>query len=131
LLVSCSAWIELDQPTSTGPAASLTAAHTLGQTFVAQEAGLTGLQIFLAPQTNPQGEIQLHLRTNPQATEDLATSTLPVTTVTAPDFYRFNFSPQAASRHQAFYILLELKGSGTLWVGKAAGDHYLDGAFYQ
>jgi hypothetical protein len=132
LLASCSAWVEPGQPKSvTGQDVPLTAGQTLGQTFVAREAGLSGVQIFFTPQTGGEGEIHFHLRADPQSTEDLATSRLPVTSVVAPGFYRFNFSPQADSRRHYYYIFLELTGSGTLLVGSAEGDSYLDGALYQ
>ena len=56
-------------------------------------------------------ESGLHLRSDPQATTDLAVAELPLATVTAPAFYRFSFPPVPDSHNRYFYAFLDVGGS--------------------
>lgn len=98
---------------------------------MARDDGLTGVEIFLSPETAGSGEIQLHLRADPHSFTDLAVSALALDAVTAPGWVRFNFPPQNDSRQKDYYVLLELQGTGSARVDTAPGDTYLDGALYQ
>lgn len=112
--------------------AALSAGLTIGQTFVAKYDGLTAVNFYLSPQKNGDGAIRLHLRSDPQAGEDLAVSmdTLAVDAVKTPGYYGFLFPSQASSNQQYYYAYLEVSGSGAVQMGKAAGDAYLNGALY-
>lgn len=131
-LAGCSEFVWPDQPV-TQPTAAITlqAGAAVGQTLLAREAGLQGLEIFLSPKTSGDGDIRLHLRADPFTSDDLVQSDLAVTAVTAPAFYRFNFPAQSASRLRPYYIELEVLGSGAVEVGHAAAEAYLEGAAYQ
>lgn len=104
---------------------------TIGQTFIAYYDGLSGIKFTLAPLAPGTGIIRLHIRTDPQSTTDISTSSLPVTKVSAAGNYSFVFTPQSTSRRQYYYVYLDIRGEGTVQVGAAGGDTYLEGASYQ
>ena len=132
LLSGCAGWIKTEQPSATNWV-DLTAGQTIGQTFVAKYNGLAGIYFYLSPQKTGSGEIKLHLRASPQATEDLASSsnTVSINTIKAAGYYGFFVPAQAASNQVYYYAVLEATGSGGVLVGKAGGDTYIDGALYQ
>jgi hypothetical protein len=130
-LAGCSPFISQEQPVSTGEGTVLLDGQSIGQTFVARDAGLEGIEVFLTPDAPGIGGIQLHLLASPQSSTNLATATLLLERVTAPGFYRFSFSPQDNSSRQAYYLRLDLQGDGKVRVGRASGDQYLEGALYQ
>ncbi len=132
LLSGCAGLISTEQPAAVDWI-TLSAGQTIGQTFVANYDGLAGIYFYLSPQNGGDGEIRLHLRSDPQAADDLAVSsnTLTVGAVKAPGYYGFFIPPQASSNQKYYYAFLEITGSGNVLVGKAAGDTYLNGALYQ
>jgi len=133
LLTSCSS-IQFEQ----GPAqvtevtlCPFPAEDTVGQTFVAHERGLTGVQVFLQPEQPGTGQILLHLRSEPKASEDIRTAILPIDQVQVAGFYLFNFEPLTQSRQQYSYAFLEFQGDGALSIQCLPGDAYIDGAMYR
>jgi hypothetical protein len=132
LLSGCAGLIRTEQP-SVVDWAMLSTGNTVGQTFVAKYDGLAGIYFYLSPQAAGNGQIQLHLRSQPQAEKDLAVSvnTLSIDTIRTPGFYGFLIPSQASSNQKYYYAFLEVSGSGQIQVGKATGDTYLNGAFYQ
>ena len=132
LLAGCAGLVSSEQP-ATVDWATLSVGQTVGQTFVADYDGLTGIYFYLSPQTTGNGEIRLHLRSGPQAADDLAVSanTLALEVVKAPGFYGFFVPALSASNQNYFYAYLEVAGGGEVLIGKAGGDAYLDGALYQ
>jgi hypothetical protein len=132
LMTGCSALVRVEQPAVVSWE-TLAAGQTIGQTFVAKYDGLAGIYFYLSPRETGSGEIRLHLRSAPQATQDLAVSanTLPVDAVNGLGFYGFFIPAQAASNQKYYYAFLETIGSGAVQVGKAAGDAYMNGASYQ
>lgn len=111
----------------------LSSGHTFGQTFVAEYDGLEAVYFFLNPHVIGDGEIRLHLRSSPQAGEDLAVSlnVLSIATFQEAGFQGFYFPPQPSSSQSYYYAFLELTGSGEVQVGRTGGDTYLNGAWYQ
>ncbi|RPI30145.1 MAG: hypothetical protein EHM70_14625, partial [Chloroflexota bacterium] len=105
--------------------------NSIGQTFVAKYDGLQGLQVFLSPQTAGPGEIRLHLRGDPQASEDLAVASRPVDGITGPGFYHFAFPSQTGSRGGYYYAFLEIEGEGQVLVSTGPATAYLDGSLYE
>jgi hypothetical protein len=103
---------------------------TLGQTFVANYDGLSGIQITLAPQTTGTGKINIHLRSDAQSTTDIAVSSQSISKVNVAGNYSFFFTPQSPSRRAYYYISIDIHGDGAVQVGAAGGDTYLDGARY-
>jgi hypothetical protein len=132
LLSGCAALVGKEQP-EVADWGTLSAGQTIGQTFVANYDGLAGIYFYLSPQEIGTGEIRLHLRSSPQAADDLAVSmnTLPVETVKAPGYFGFFVPAQASSNQKYYYAFLEVIGSGKVQVGKAWGSSYLYGALYQ
>ncbi len=105
--------------------------HAIGQTFVAQNAGLQAIQVYLSPQTPGNGKILLHLRSDPLASQDLAVAQIPLSRITQPRYYSFQFDPVPGSHRQYYYAYLELLGDGEAQVGRAPGTAYLDGSLYR
>lgn len=129
LLSACSPVTGQGQPAATGYLA-LGSADTLGQTFFSRHRGLEGIGVYLAPSTGGAGILRLSLRAGAQSEVDLANASLPLTSVTSPAFYRFAIAPQVSSSSQDYYLLLQVEGTGTVLVGRASADTYLDGAAY-
>jgi len=125
-------FIEPDQVAAVGKQAFLlSAGETIGQTFTVHHAGLQSIDIFLKSQTNSDGQLRLHVRSDPQSPVDLATAQLQVAIIQRPDFYRFAFPALSDSRQKDYYLLLELVGPGTVQVGGAPATSYLDGSAYR
>ena len=131
-LSGCSQWIKTEQSAITDWV-TLTAGQTIGQTFVANYDGLTGIYFYLSPNKSGNGEMRLHLRSAPQDKDDIAVSlnNLAVESVKAPGYYGFFVPAQASSNQKYYFAFLEITGDGDIHVGKAAGDVYLNGALYQ
>lgn len=131
LLTGCSDFVDQDQlRVEPGDNVTLESGHAVGQTFVARHAGLNGMEVWLEPGKDVQGEIYFHLRADSQATDDLATAALPRARLLTPGFYRFAFAPLPHSHGRYTYAFLELQGEGAVQVGAGPGDVYLDGALY-
>lgn len=124
-------FVDADQPSQgTGLDATLEPGTPLGQTFVARHGGLAGVEFYLIPNNLAPLTLTLHLRSEPEASKDLATGTLQLAAAAAPGFYRFAFPSIAVSHGQYHYAFLEALEPGAS-VALASGDAYLDGAAYQ
>jgi len=132
LLTGCSDFVDRDQ-TILAPerAVILESGHTVGQTFVARHGGLNGVEFWLEVQPGSAGVLRLHLRPEPQSSTDLALAELPLNAITVPGFYRFSFPADNRSHSAYRYAFLELDGTGTVRLGAAPGDAYIDGAAYR
>ena len=129
LLTGCSDFVDQDQPRlESSVKVTLAPGHPVGQTFVARHAGLDGVEVWLEPGQDSQGEIHLHLRSDPQAKDDLVTATLPLAPVTTSGFYRLSFTPLRDSHSRYYYAFLEMEGTGVVQMGAGSGDAYLDEA---
>jgi hypothetical protein len=108
---------------------------SIGQTFTARFDGLSGIGLVIKQgeqSSGPgNGEIVLHLRNDPQATQDIRTVSLPLQKFAAMSSYRFFFLPLADSNLQDYYLLLEINGDSAAQIGMAGNDTYLDGSVYQ
>src|SRR5262245_6581166 len=95
-LAGCGSAIGREQIAATAPKSiTLENGETIGQTFVARSDGLAGIEIYVIPKLSGDGEIRLSLRSSPQDTVDLATTSLPLAQGARPGFYRFSFAPQS------------------------------------
>ena len=132
ILCGCASLIRVEQA-SVQDWASLSEATTVGQTFVAKYDGLLGVLFYLSPETTGNGQITLHLRASPQSTDDLAVSisTLTIEEVNAPGYYPFSLPVQKSSNQKYYYAFMEITGSGSIQVGTAPGDTYLNGSLYK
>ncbi len=127
----CSSFVKDGQPVPSEADVILQTGQNVGQTFVARDDGLNGIEIFLVPDVQGSGSLTLHVRDDPQSTRDAATALLSIQQVHAPAFYRFAFSPQVNLYKRAYYFVLELEAAGKVRIGASPGDTYLDGAMYQ
>lgn len=132
LLSGCAGLVNTEQPSAVNWE-TLSAAQTVGQTFVAKYDGLAGVYFYLSPQATGNGKIKMRLQSGPQEGNDLATSmnTLSIDAVKSSGYYGFFIPAQASSNQKYYYAVLEVIGSGEVQVGTAAGDAYMNGALYQ
>lgn len=129
-LSGCSPIVGQDQPLSSS-SLDLVLGKTIGQTFVAEQDGLIGVQVFLSPGKSGDGEVTLHLRNDPHSPDDLAVAGLPVNAIKSAGFYSFTFPAQQSTRQRYAYISLDIQGRGSVAVGSASSSAYLDGSLYQ
>ena len=129
-LSGCSPIVGQDQPLNSS-SLDLVLGKTIGQTFVAEQDGLTGVQVFLSPGKPGDGEVTLHLRNDPHSPDDLAVAGLPVHAIKSAGFYSFTFPAQQSTRQRYAYIFLDIRGRGSVAVGTASSNDYLDGSLYQ
>jgi hypothetical protein len=129
-LTGCSPVVESTQPAITSNF-SLDNLNSIGQTFVANYNGLEGLQVYLSPQVNGDGNISLYLRSESTAGENLGVSRMPLASIKSAGYYRFDFPPLDLSRGQYYYAVLLVEGQGSLLVGVSSPDSYIDGSLYQ
>ncbi len=132
LLTGCAKLVRTEQP-SVLDWALLSEANTVGQTFVAKYDGLSGIYFYLSPQSSGDGQIKLHVRSEPMAESDLAVSvnSLSIKAIKDPGFYGFLIPALPSSNQKYYYAFLDVVGSGDIQVGKATGGTYLNGALYQ
>lgn len=129
-LVGCTPLVSSTQPQNT--AYAILAPDTkLGQTFVAEHDGLSGIELSLSPEIPGEGDLILHLRSGPGEKHDLATAVLTLESVSSQGKYLFSFQPIENSRRQYYYAFIEMEGDGCIQVGMASGEAYLDGAIYR
>jgi len=112
------------QPEAT---AALPLTQPLGQTFIAQHAGLNGIDLFLTPSAAESSvPLVLHLRSDPSSPDDLALVRLGGP-VTAAGIVHFSFAPQADSHGRRYYFFVE---GADLLIGASAQSIYPDGTRY-
>jgi hypothetical protein len=132
LLAGCDArTVPTQDQLDDGMRMTLSSGNTVGQTFVATEAGLEAIEFGLQAAEPGSGEVLLHLRSDPSSSEDLATASLPVAQIRESADYRFAFSLQPDSRKASYFALLEMRGDGAVSVLGAPGSTYLEGARYE
>jgi len=125
----CSSIVKAEQPVVLD-AVVLSETNSVGQTFKANFNGMNGIQVYLEPWKTGEGEIQLTLRDAPQ-TEILGRTSIPITAISDPGYYNFPLPVQVESNQRSYYMLLRAKGDGSVKVGSAPGNSYLNGALYQ
>jgi hypothetical protein len=133
-LSSCSPLIKIEQPIS-NDFIQLTNRTTLGQTFVARYQGLEGIVVFLKPAQSGRGMLRLHLKSGTQASDDLASASIPLQNISSPGNYRFQFPALKDSQNRDFYAYISLDDvsdpNESVQIGIGPADAYLNGAGYQ
>src|SRR4051812_12617243 len=86
--------------------------HSVGQSFVARYANLSGIELHLVTYTDKTApgpaSLVLHLRDGPSLGPDIATVRLPAGEMLGPDpWYLFSFPPIADSQDRAYYVTVE------------------------
>jgi len=130
----CSPLIKIEQPVSSD-FIQLTGDTTVGQSFTARYQGLEGVVLFLKAGQPASGTLHLHLKSEPQASDDLATATLPLQNISSAGYYRFQFPALKDSQNHDYYVYLTLDKTGNaetgINVGSGAANTYLNGSDYQ
>ncbi len=104
---------------------------SFGQTFTAQNDGLSGVSVLLGPSPNPsRGSFVFHLKTNPQSEEDIASAYIPISGVDHKGYYQFNFPPIDDSEGNDYFFNIEIDGDGGGQIFTGEAEAYLDGALY-
>lgn len=130
LLTGCGVSTEEQIPPIAASYVGIAAPQSLGQTFVSGADGLRGIALDLRPRAPGGGEILLALQSSPGDGERLATATLPLSAVTAPGRYAFDFGRALESRRRSFYLLVEVRGAGAVEAAVAPPDAYRNGSLY-
>jgi hypothetical protein len=130
LLAGCGAMPRPEQPLRSSDL-PLPPGEQLGQTFTANFAGFSGVDLFLIPHSPLDGELTLILQPMADLDDWFSFSTLPLDQVTSPGYYRFEFQPRPDSTNHSFIFTLSRTGNGELAIGTAGGSTYLDGSLYQ
>ena len=126
---ACTPWVKIKQ-VSANQWMNLNSGSSIGQTFVADNAGLQAVQLFLAPDTVGDGSLTFHLRSDPTSTSDLKIVRLPLQEITGNRYYRFDFPYVSDSTEEYYYLFLEIDGAGSVQVGNGSADSSLNGAAY-
>jgi hypothetical protein len=105
---------------------------SFGQSFTAQNDGLSGVSILLGPSSNQaSGSLLFHLRTDSQSQDDIAVARLSLSEVTRKDYYKFDFPPQTDSQGKDYFLDVQVEDGGEVEIFTAKPDSYLDGALYE
>jgi hypothetical protein len=128
-LAGCIPVARPEQPARTGWQV-ISPGTTLGQTFSANFGGLSAVDLYLQPEDNPDGSLNLALRSAPGEAGTIASASLPAEQVTGPGYYRFQFPAIAGSTRQNYFLELSHAGGGTVSAGTAPPEATLDGAMY-
>jgi hypothetical protein len=121
-----------EQPRASALVGELVAAAKVGQTFVAVYPGLAQVQVMLdAYDRRNTGPLIFHLRTAPDAADDLVVLTLDAAKIEKTGYYTFQFPPIHTGASQSFYFYLEApqaKRGNAITVRGATEDVYPQGA---
>ncbi len=105
---------------------------SFGQSFTAQNDGLSGVSILLGPSSSQaSGSLLFHLRTDPQSQDDIAVARLLLSEVTRKDYYKFDFPPQSDSQGKDYFLDVQVEDGGEVEIFTAEPDSYLDGSLYE
>ncbi|MDY6868810.1 MAG: hypothetical protein SVT56_13090, partial [Chloroflexota bacterium] len=128
--------IEVAQPdTSLSFEGNLAALPLFGQTFVPRQAGLRGiyLPISIESEAGGAGGLNLHLRSSPEATEDIRTATLSIADLAGEHLARFTFEPLPDSLNTRYYFFIEPASANddvTINLYYSGPTTYVNGALY-
>lgn len=123
--------VSTDQLEASATVGELLSSAAAGQTFVAEYAGLSRIDVSLATYARSNtGPLTFHLRTSPDAQEDLAALTVNAAAVADNAYYAFKFPPIRDSAGRSFYFCLEAPEAApgnaiTVW--GSTEDVYPDG----
>jgi hypothetical protein len=116
------------------PAGPLIAGHSFGQTFVAEHDGMSKVELMVATYAAklPAGEVILHLCQYPNIQNQIASATVPATTIKDNSYIALQFAPIRNSSGKTYYLYVEThnippKYALTVW--RSNGDVYPDGHF--
>ena len=132
LFTGCgAALIEPGQPSTSLGSLHLSASSPVGQSFMAYQGGLRGVELRLVPKSGdaPSGRILFQLRRRADSPDILASGTVDGSGI-AGESVRVDFPPQSAARLQDFFLSLSFEGSGGYDVRIGPASTYPNGAAY-
>ena len=130
VIAGCSPVVKLEQ-SAVMETRNLNHQVSIGQTLVAHYDGLAGIDLYLEPVEPGDGIITLQLNNGPMEPDELAAGTIPLASISSPGFYPISFPTQDNSTQVYYYLVLRVEGTGSVNVGTAAGETYINGALYQ
>ncbi len=107
----------------------LTSGHTIGQTFVASERGLSGIDILVAPAADTV--LELFLYTDARKEELLTSAKLPLLAEDGAVYQRFTFPALTGSARTYYYFEIQVESGPGVAISASNGESALDGAMYQ
>ncbi len=124
--------VEAGQPSTGKGVLRLTATSSVGQSFMAYQGGLQGIEFRLARGAGerPSGVISFQLRSGAASPEVLAEGSIDASQASGSAL-RVDFPPQSAERLRDYFISLQFAGSGGFDLLAGPPDSYLNGAAYQ
>jgi len=128
--------IDLDQPKSGSISLPLTPRYRVGQTFVALHPNLAGVEVYPALYgaasggARVPGRLILHLRSEPDSSQDLATGEIDGSHLQTDQPARFTFAPLPDSQGKSYYLLLEGSPDNQAGVLYSQLDVYAPGQLY-
>ncbi len=131
LMSACQPLVDHDQPRRSGEHRyTLSHGQSIGQTFVAQHGGLSGVEFWLSPGRASSGKLVFTLRPGPESSENLRTVVIPVSESAEPVLTRFTFDPVHTSHGTYYYGFVTFEGEGEVDIETGPGNAYLHGALY-
>jgi len=125
--------IEAGQPSVAAGELHLSAKQSVGQSFMAYQGGLEGVEFQLSRKNldvgAASGTLEYVLRHGQNTTETLATGVLSTDQIRG-DWLRVSFPPQSAQRRQDYFVLLTYRGSGGIDLRTGPASAYPNGAAY-
>lgn len=101
--------------------------HKVGQTFIAQHAGLKVIELSLASSSADNTTPILHIRSSVSSQDDLIMAHLD-SSIDAPGIVRFSFPIQTDSHGRRYYFFVE---GADLLISASKQDVYLNGTMYK
>lgn len=130
IVAGCSPVVDSDQINSSHEYFQLSSKQSIGQSFVPHYAGLQGIQIYLSPDQVGEGQINFYLRSSSTGELNLANASVQLAEIKDDSFYRFVFTPIRELEYDRYFLVLDVKGEGSVLVASGDKDTYLDGAIY-
>jgi len=128
-LSACSPLVKVEQPTLL-ETQLLPIDGSVGQTFVSRYAGLKGVEVYLTPTLNKNGNFVLYLKESQDSSKIIAKAALKSNDISQPGYYRFVFPLRKNSFLKYYYYEIRSMDNAEVSLGKAPGDTYLNGAMY-
>ncbi len=126
-LAACGPLAIQDQEAAQPQGIQLFAGESLGQTFISQYDGLTGISIHLNKETAGTQELTLILLEDVDSPQVLRTSVVIIEPGTT-NKQEFLWEPVQNSAQESYYVQFDLRGEGPVSFSTAPGGAYLDGA---
>ena len=118
------------------PVGEIYGSTTVGQTFISEHPNLSAIEINMATYARINThDVIFHLRSSPNLTIDIATSTVNATKIADNTYRRFSFPPLIDSENTSYYFFIESPYSApgnaiTIWYNTEE-DVYKAGSAYR